>query len=525
MSKFNTATGRTSTGPISVSATPDTITAEGGQGFSRDAKSDLFLLAVTNMVGTDTFYEGATERDARFRDLIHAVAPANVEWMKGFIGWLRDSANMRSASVVAAAETAKAMLDAGIAGSRPIVSSALKRPDEPGEMLAYWTSRYGRAIPKPVKRGIADAVQRLYTERAILKYDGATKGYRFGDVLDLTHPDASAPWQGDLFKYALDKRHNRTEIVIPESLTMLRNRAALAELPKEERRKFVIAAAVHGDNYAKQMLADSGMTWESLAGWLDGPMDKAAWTAIIPSMGYMALLRNLRNFDEAGVSDEVAATVIAKLTDPDEITRSRQLPMRFLSAYKAAPSLRWAAALEKALDLSLVNVPSLSGRSLILWDCSGSMYDRLGGRSALERHEVAGVFCGALALRAESATLVQFGTGSQPIQVSKGGAILKLATSSKNMGGTYTWEAVRKHFSGHNRVIIVTDEQTADASLASGVPLSVPVYTWNVAGYSASHAGAGKNRWTFGGLTDKGFEQLKIIEAGAVGRWPWESGA
>lgn len=25
-------------------------------------------------------------------------------------------------------------------------------------MLAYWTSRYGRAVPKPVKRGVADAV-------------------------------------------------------------------------------------------------------------------------------------------------------------------------------------------------------------------------------------------------------------------------------------------------------------------------------------------------------------------------------
>ena len=63
-------------------------------------------------------------------------------------------------------------------------------------------------------------------------------------------------------------------------------------------------------------------------------------------MGYMALLRNLRNFDQAGVSDEVAATVAAQLADPDEVARSRQLPMRFLSAYRAAPSLRWAYALE-----------------------------------------------------------------------------------------------------------------------------------------------------------------------------------
>jgi hypothetical protein len=520
MSKFNTATGRTSTGPIMVSTTPDTITAQGGQGYSRDAKSDLFLLAVTNMVGQDTFYEGATERDLRFRELIHAVAPANVEWMKGFIGWLRNDANMRSASVVAAAETAKAMLDAGLSGSRPIIASALLRPDEPGEMLAYWTSRYGRSIPKPVKRGVADAVQRLYTERAILKYDGATKGYRFGDVLDLTHPEPSAPWQGDLFKYALDRRHNRTEIVIPESLELLRNRSALAEWTPEQRRGVLTNPKVAG------IFENAGMTWESLAGWLNGPVDKAAWEAIIPSMGYMALIRNLRNFDEAGVSDEVAATVIAKLTDPDEVLRSRQLPMRFLSAYKAAPSLRWAAALEKALDLSLVNVPVLSGRSLILWDCSGSMYYGMGGRSTLQRYEVAGVFCAALALRAASATLVQYGNAYREVPVSKGGAILKLATSSTNMGGTDTWGTVSRTFAGHDRIIIVTDEQSHDSySERAGVPASTPIYTWNVAGYAASHAPSGKNRWTFGGLTDQGFTQLSVLESGGVGRWPWETSA
>lgn len=38
-----------------------------------------------------------------------------------------------------------------------MIASVLRRPDEPGELLAYWTATYGRAVPKPVKRGIADA--------------------------------------------------------------------------------------------------------------------------------------------------------------------------------------------------------------------------------------------------------------------------------------------------------------------------------------------------------------------------------
>lgn len=100
------------------------------------------------------------------------------------------------------------------------------------------------------------------------------------------------------------------------------------------------------------------MTWEAVAGWLQGPMDAAAWEAVIPSMGVMALARNLRNFDEAGVSDEVAETVARKIADPEQVTKSRMLPMRFYSAFNAAPSLRWGHALERALTASMANIPS-----------------------------------------------------------------------------------------------------------------------------------------------------------------------
>ncbi len=518
MSKFNAATGRTSTGPISVERTPSTITAQGGDGYLRDAKSELFMLAVSNMVGEKTFYEAASDRDDRFRDLVHVVALTDGVWMRNFIAWLRADANMRSASIVAAAESAYAMLTHKVTGSRSIVSAAIQRPDEPGEMLAYWTSRYGRNIPKPVKRGVADAVARLYNERALLKYDSDAKGYRFGDVLDVTHPTPVGAWQGDLFKYALDRRHKRDDIEIPESLTVLRKRADLAAMPKDERRKLVVAAAMHGENFAKQMLAESGMTWESLAGWLDGPMDRAAWEAIIPSMGVMALMRNLRNFDEAGVSDEVAEKVAAKLSDPEAIAKSRLFPMRFLSAYKAAPSLRWGPALEKGVQLSTANVPSLSGSSLILWDCSGSMfYDNVGGgRSTLTRAEAAGVFCGALAMRAERATLVQYGTQHKIVPVPKGGSLLKLVTEVPSMGGTNTWQTVRDTYRNHDRVIIVTDEQAHDSGYVAD---SIPVYTWNLGGYRAAHIGSGKNRWAFGGLTDQAFQQIPTIEAGRVGNW------
>lgn len=66
--------------------------------------------------------------------------------MAGFLPWLRDEANMRSAPVVAALEAVRARLAAGLnGGNRQLVASVLRRADEPGEALAYWTSTHGRA--------------------------------------------------------------------------------------------------------------------------------------------------------------------------------------------------------------------------------------------------------------------------------------------------------------------------------------------------------------------------------------------
>jgi hypothetical protein len=500
-------------------------THQGGRGHERDARSELFLLAVANFVSQQTFYEDGATRDDRFAKLVRELAVSDPDWTAGLLGWLRGEGNLRTAALVGAAEYVHARLAAGATGgpsNRQVVDSVLQRPDEPGELLAYWTATYGRNIPKPVKRGVADAVRRLYHARSLLKYDTASKGYRFGDVLNLVHaaPDPAKPWQGDLFQYALDRRHHPDTAVVPRSLPLLAAHRDLMELRPAKRRRVVTGAG------GAQRLAEAGMTWEALAGWLQGPMDKAAWEAVIPSMGAMALVRNLRNFDEAGVSDEVASQVAAKISDPAEVARSRQFPFRYLAAYQHAPSLRWAYPLERALGHSLANVPALPGRTLVLVDRSGSMfYSRLSERSELNRADAAAVFGTALALRAADADLVEFGSTSNAITFRKGESVLKILERFGDLGGTDTTEAVRRHYRGHDRVLLVTDEQYAPSrhgGPTDQIPAHVPVYTWNLAGYRAGHGPSGTpNRHTFGGLSDAAFRMVPLLEAADDTKWPW----
>ncbi|WP_405762580.1 TROVE domain-containing protein [Streptomyces sp. NBC_00045] len=531
MARFNLRAFRTAAAPAAAAPTSPVRSTrgraanhQGGPGFVRDPRSELFLLAVANFVTQRTFYESGEARDDRFCALVRRLAVEDPAWTAGLLGWLRTDANMRTASLVGAAEYVKARLDAGAGdgpSNRSVVDRVLQRADEPGELLAYWTATYGRNVPKPVKRGIADAVRRLYSGTSLLKYDTASKGFRFGDVLNLVHasPDPAKPWQGELFRYALDRRHHPETARVPAGNRTLLAHRELMELPVEERRAQVIAPD------GAERLAAAGMTWEALAGWLRGPMDAAAWEAIIPSMGAMALLRNLRNFDQAGVSDAVAAQVAAKLCDPEVVARSRQFPFRYLAAYQHAPSLRWAYPLEQALGRSLANVPALPGRTLVLVDRSGSMWAPLSDRSRLNRADAAAVFGTALALRAQDADLVQFGTQSKQVPYERGESVLKVLERFEDLGGTCTAEAVRRHYAGHDRVLIVTDEQATyhhGGDPTALVPGEVPVYTWNLAGHRTGHAPSGSaNRHTFGGLTDAAFRMVTLIEDGRDADWPW----
>jgi hypothetical protein len=557
MSKLNSKTTTpTARSPITSTPAAGTRTHEGGRGYARDVRSELFLLAVTNMVSENTFYESADQRDTRYADLVGQAAVEHPDWTAHMLRWLRTEANLRTAAIVGAAEYVRARLAA--AGTRPagqhettdaagrfegdhlaystlsnraVIDSVLQRADEPGELLAYWTAVYGRNVPKPVKRGVADAVARLYDERALLKWDSPERGWRMGDVIDFVHPSPRALWQGDLFEHALDRRHGRGQEA-PPSLETVTARAELMAWPVEKRRALFERPEL---DTATSLLRQAGMTWEALAGWLQGPMTARAWEAVIPSMGYMALLRNLRNFDETGVADEVAQLVAAKLADPAQVERSRQLPMRFLSAYRAAPSLRWGHALEQALQASLGNVPRLGGRTLVLVDTSGSMAAGFSKDGTLARWDAAAVFGLALAARCEYADVVSFSNGyagkppSKVFPSKAGESLLRSVERWKSddyflNGGTDTPAAVRKHLRAgfHDRLVIITDEQTC-GDVDAAVPRDVPLYTWNLAGYQHGHSTSGAgNRHTFGGLSDKAFGMVPLLEARQDAAWPWE---
>jgi hypothetical protein len=582
MSRINTRTvAAARPAPLITTTTtrPNTRTHEGAPAYTRDAKGELFLTATTTFFGENTFYEKANTRTERLIDLAHQVAIDDLPWLTRFTTWLRNTANIRTAAIVIAAEGVKARLDAGQKDlvceggrtcrqcwtshstvlkaegtygehftNRRLINAALVRADEPGELLAYWVSRYGRPIPISVKRALADGAKKLYTEFNYLKWDSEARAVRMADVIDMTqpayhHPEIRSTYQYDLFGYALAKRHNRDQIVISDRLPMIRERVKLMAVPVTERRALILSPD------GQQWLKAAGMTWESLAGWLQGPMDAAAWEAMIPTMGYMALLRNLRNFDQAGVSDAVAHKVRVRLSDPEQVAKSRQLPYRFLSAQLNTETYRWSPAIEAALNHSVRNIPAFPGRTLVLVDTSASMQSLVSDKSKMSHVMTAALFGTALAIKGNNVDLVGFADGVFTHEVKRGSSVLReVERFIKRIGevghGTQLFNSVAQTYKGHDRVIAITDMQTCrymtpssyyssyysgynnrhDASRLAGfkLPDGIPFYGFNTGGYKETVMDGKPGMYELGGMTDSTFAQILNIEAAKKGVWPWE---
>jgi hypothetical protein len=152
-----------------------------------------------------------------------------------------------------------------------MISDAFRRADEPGALLDYWFRRHRRTMPKPIKHGLADAVQNLYDEWSLSTYDVVTARVRFGDVIDFVHPKPVTDQQRELFNYA--KARRRPDPVVPASLSLLRAQALLYSLTPEQRHELLTAPDL-ADRFA-----EAGMTADLVGRWLLGETDPRAWEA------------------------------------------------------------------------------------------------------------------------------------------------------------------------------------------------------------------------------------------------------
>lgn len=289
-----------------------------------------------------------------------------------------------------------------------LIARVIQRPDECGELLAlYWKDGKDQSLTAQLKIGLARALKK-FNEYQIAKWnkDGSVK---LRDVLFLSHAKPKDEIQAEVFKKLAENKLSTPD------------------------------------------------TWEvALSGGAD---KKETFTRLIQEkkLGALALLRNLRGMLEVGVSEDVIRDGLGAMK------AERVLPFRFISAAKYAPRLE--DALELAMFRCLAEVPKLGGKTALLIDHSGSMQQPVSGKSEITRFDAAAALAMILRETCERVRVFTFASHMVEIPPRRGFAMVQAVREVINPTATFLGAAVRKvyeMFPECNRIIVVTDEQSAD---------------------------------------------------------------
>jgi 60 kDa SS-A/Ro ribonucleoprotein len=352
------------------------VSANGNLQFKKEPLQMLYELVVQTMIGKDGQLKSGTDLVRQIKANVKtAVDMGAYDFVANLAIHARTEMNVRTVPLIVVVEFAKALsdkrqaivsqIDREVAGQvklvrvtgarkakiealqaeaaelnygnmRQLVCDVIQRADQITDLYAYALEVFGNKnkVPMAIKRGVSDAFNK-FSEYAFAKYnrDGSVK---FRDVLRIVHPSAKDARQGAIFDKIM-----KEQLQVP--YTWETELSMNGQLPAAERKT-----------------------------------TKQLWTELVTSgkIGYMALLRNLRNIHQAGLDAAVLREhVYNVIADPKRVADSKQLPYDFMEAYNIVKDLdsKMATAVSKAIDLSVTNIPKMGNRVWMIVDYSGSM--------------------------------------------------------------------------------------------------------------------------------------------------------
>lgn len=448
----------------------------GGESFDQYPELELVSILLTSF-GQDQYYRSSDDTFQRLKELI---AVCDKKLVAQAIIFARTKFGMRSISHVAASELAKHI--GGKDWAKNFFKNVIYRPDDITEILSYHKAKNG-TISHAMRKGLAKAFDK-FDAYSLAKYRGSDKAFKLIDAVNLCHPEP-----------------------------VENNAEALAALVKGELKSFD--------------------TWEtnlSAAG-SDSKAKAQVWTSLLTEkkLGYLALLRNLRNIMEQ--APDVLQMALESLTSRDFIRKSLIFPFQYLTAYKQFESMNTRQsrivmeALSKAVDISCENVKELgfTGNTLVAVDNSSSMDSPVTNSEHMKKSELGALF-GIVFAKAINGDIMEFGDTSRYISYTLNTDSMDFAAGfqSKNKVGHGTnfhsiFENADKKY---DRILIFSDMQGWMGYYAPTKPLSDYkkrfdanpfVYSFDLAGYGTMQFPENKV-FCMAGFSDKIFDQMRYLE-------------
>lgn len=376
-------------------------THEGAPAARISAEQELRRTIMACLLWEKTFYESGVSVADRIKELVPRCDPDQVAAMAIEA---REKGRLRHAPLLLMRELARHPKKPKIAAD---LARVIKRADELAEFVAMYWSEGRSPLSAQVKKGLAEAFGK-FDAYQLAKYNRPGE-VRLRDVLFMCHAKPKDGAQEELWKELAEKRLQPPD------------------------------------------------TWEvSLSAGAD---KKETFTRLIKEnkLGYMALLRNLRNMDQSGVDDGLIRQAILSGAE-----KSKALPFRFVAAGNAVP--RFEPVLDKAMKTAVKDMERLKGNTFVLIDISGSMDCALSRKSDLNRIDAAAALGVLICALSDSARVFTFSNGVVEVPPRDSLSLIGAIKDSQPHGGTELGKAVTKmnKIGSYDRLIVVTDEQSWD---------------------------------------------------------------
>ena len=456
--------------------TMKTTNKSGHVAYAMADKDKLVTQVLTSFFGEEKYYGDTTN------DLIKtatAVLESNPKFVANLARYARKELHLRSVSHALTALVAQNVK------SKPyikeVVNDVVERADDITEILACYLGMFGKPIPNGLKKALASALNR-FNAYQLSKYNGGNKAVKFKDILKLTHAKPKNKDQEEVFKSIIDDT-----------------------LPVAERWETELSA--HGNN-------------------------KESWERLIAEnkVGYMALLRNLRNIINADPSNIDLA--YNKLQDRHAVLRSKQLPFRFFSAYREVQKLPLCTSktlnvLENAIEYSVENLPKIKGRTVIAIDTSGSMSYTLSKNSTIMCADIARLLAVIASKICEEYIVLVFNTSIKTVTFASRGGIINTALNIPFDGGgtdiALPLKAMIQNNIKADRLIMLSDNeinsgyqytcQTLADKYRKEINSDLWVHAIDLQGYGTQQF-IGKNTNIIAGWSEKILEFIDLAETG-----------